>query len=63
MLFQNRLTSVLDTAMGEILFPRICDLEAIELLWLTVNDTLTINSIRAVCVKVSGLEDGKFTQN
>lgn len=37
MLFQHNLTSVLDTVMSKILFPRLCDLEAVEVLLLTVN--------------------------
>lgn len=57
MLFQHKLTSVLDTVMSEILFPQCSDLEAIELLLLTVNST------GAACFKVSGLEDVQFTQN
>lgn len=40
MLFQNKLTSVLDTEMSKILFPCVSDLEAIELLLLAVNNIL-----------------------
>lgn len=56
MLVQHKFTSVL-AVTSEILFPQCSDLEAIDLLLLTVNST------GAACFRVSGLEDVQFTQN